>query len=304
MPLPNLVLAGFPKCGTTSVADTLVRHPQVCGSFPDLRTRYFTPLLYDAAAALRPVAEYADHYRRCRGERVLLDNGPVWVYGRQRVADRVREVLDDPRILVMMREPVARTASYLAWKKRHGEIDQRLTLADYAAHCRQLGAATVDTAGLNPYSGLHGSDYATYLAPWLDVFGDAVRVAYLDDLRDPPGELYERLAEWLEISPLHFREAAPQVSNSARQVRSPRLERGIRRMGRAAQPLARRTPVVYRAMRDTARRINMTDPSVAPVDDTGMRESLLEFFAPGLRELAGLVCGRELLGTPDWLAGW
>ena len=48
MTLPNLVLAGFPKCGTTSVAETLVRHPDVCGAFPHLRTRHFT------AAALRP----------------------------------------------------------------------------------------------------------------------------------------------------------------------------------------------------------------------------------------------------------
>ncbi|MCP5333794.1 MAG: hypothetical protein H7A13_10650, partial [Pseudomonadales bacterium] len=31
-PLPNLIIAGAPKCGTTSLFDYLVQHPQVGGS--------------------------------------------------------------------------------------------------------------------------------------------------------------------------------------------------------------------------------------------------------------------------------
>jgi hypothetical protein len=304
MTLPNLILAGFPKCGTTSVAETLVRHPDVCGSFPHLRTRYFTPLLYDPAAVLPPVAKYAEHYARCAGEPIRLDDTPVWAYGGARIATAVRAVLGRPRVLVMLREPVARTVSYLIWKKRHGEIDQSLPLGDYVAECVRLGPRAVDTAELNPWSGLYGSDYARYLPAWLDEFGPDLRIGFLDDLAADPLGFFRAVADWLGIAADAVGPELLQVANTAKAVRNPRAERVIRRVGQRVQPLARHAPGVYRVLRDGARRANMTEVAPAPVgDDTAAREELRAFFAPGRPALADLVRGRELRRLPDWLAG-
>jgi hypothetical protein len=293
------VLAGFPKCGTTSVAETLVRHPEVCGAFPHLRTRHFTPLLYDAAAELPSTDDYARHYRRWTDERIRLDDTPVWVYGGARIAAAVHRVLGRPRVLIMLREPAARTSSYLTWKKRHGELDQNLRLADYVRECERLGPRAVDTAELNPYSGLYGSDYARYLPAWLDEFGADLRVGFLDDLATDPLAFYRALASWLEIDPDGFTVESLQVANTAKAVRNPRAERAIRGVGRRVQPLARHVPAVYRLLRDGARKVNMRDAtSGARTDDTA---ELRGFFAAGLPALAELVHGHELDELPHWL---
>ena len=43
--LPNLVIAGVPKAGTTSLFNYLAQHPDICPS--DVKeTRYFEPLRY------------------------------------------------------------------------------------------------------------------------------------------------------------------------------------------------------------------------------------------------------------------
>jgi hypothetical protein len=303
MTLPNLILAGFPKCGTTSVAETLVRHPDVCGSFPHLRTRYFTPLLYDPDAVLPPVAAYAEHYARCSGERIRLDDTPVWAYGGARIAAAVRAVLGSPRVLVMLREPAGRTASYLTWKKRHGELDPSLSLRAYVDECRRHGPRTVDTLELNPWSGLTGSDYARFLPAWIAEFGTDLRVGFLDDLAADPAEFYRALADWLGISSTEFSTDRLQVANTALAARSPRAERMIRRVGRHVQPLARHTPGMYRVLRDSARRANMTAVAPPSADDAAVRAELVEFFAPGLPDLVDLVRGRELVRLPGWLPG-
>lgn len=302
MTLPNLILAGFPKCGTTSVAETLVRHPEVCGSFPHLRTRYFTPLLYDPSAVLPPVAEYAAHYSRWNGERFRLDDTPVWAYGGARITAAVRAALGAPRVLIMLREPASRTVSYLTWKKRHGEVAASLSLASYVDECLAHGPRAVDTAALNPWSGLYGSDYARFLPAWLAEFGDDLRVGFLDDLIGDPVGFYAALSGWLGISAREFTADTVQVANTALAARSPRAERAIRRVGRRVQPLARHAPGVYRALRNSARRANMTAVAPPATDDAAARARLREFFAPGLPALADLVRGRELVRLPSWLA--
>lgn len=302
MTLPNLILAGFPKCGTTSVAETLVRHPDVGGSFPHLRTRYFTPLLYDPTAVLPPAEKYAEYYSRCAGEPIRLDDTPVWAYGGARIAGAVRSVLGGPKVLIMLREPAGRTASYLTWKKRHGELDPALSLRAYVDECRRHGPAAVDTLELNPWSGLYGSDYGRYLPPWIAEFGADLRIGFLDDLAADPLEFYTALAGWLGIAADGFSAEMMQVANTALSARSPRAERMIRRVGRRVQPLARHTPGVYRALRDSARRANMTAVAPATADDTAARAELAEFFAPGRAELLDLVRGHELVRLPGWLA--
>jgi hypothetical protein len=92
-----------------------------------------------------------------------------------------------------------------------------------------------------------------------------------------------------------------RIENTARGARSPRAERVIRRIGRRAQPLARHTPQLYRALRAGARRANMTAPAAQVSDDSAAREELRAFFAPGLDDLAARVRGFELVALPPWL---
>jgi hypothetical protein len=159
----------------------------------------------------------------------------------------------------------------------------------------------VETDELSPYSGLYGSDYARYVPAWADEFGADLRVCYLDHMAADPAGFFRALATWLEIDAELFTEDSVRVANTAQVVRSAPAERMIRRVGRRVQPLARRAPFVYRALRDSARLVNMRDATEREPVSVDVRRRLDEFFAPGLRQLASLVQHRELVGSPDWL---
>ena len=299
--LPNFVMPGFPKCGTTSVAETLTDHPDVVGAFPHRASHFFTRLLYDPMATLPTTAEYSAKFAHATGEAIRLDDTVVWAYGGEPLVEAVRNTLGSPKVLVMLREPASRTASYLVWKKRSAEIDQAITLRDYVAECERLGPRTVDTEELNPYSGLFGSEYARFLPSWIDVFGDDLRFGFTDDLETDPLRFYQTLASWLAIDDAYFGSPdAVKIANTATAVRSAPLERVVRATGRKLQPIATTNPRLYRAIRRAATRVNVK-PTTSDCDGDTMAR-LRARFAPSTGAIRSLVHGRTLLELPAWLA--
>ncbi len=63
MVIPNLLILGFPKCGTTSVADTLDQHPDAVAAFPNRATHHFTHF-YTMNTQLIRVSTLATHYKK------------------------------------------------------------------------------------------------------------------------------------------------------------------------------------------------------------------------------------------------
>src|SRR5688572_22585305 len=91
--LPNLVIAGVPKAGTTSLFSYLTQHPEVCGS--DVKEpRYFNPLRL--GSELGPIEDYAAHFGHCAGQRYAMEASPGYSYGGGPLARGLREALPDP----------------------------------------------------------------------------------------------------------------------------------------------------------------------------------------------------------------
>ena len=104
--LPNVVIAGAPKCGTTSLFAWLADHPDVCGSNVK-EARYFLDPddpLFDEISNFRDhgLAGYEAYFTDCeeRKAQVVLEATPVYLYqqtapeglvaDRAEAADRVR----------------------------------------------------------------------------------------------------------------------------------------------------------------------------------------------------------------------
>lgn len=297
--LPNLLIPGFPKCGTTSVAETLSGHPDVSTAKPHRATHFFTPRFYDRSVPLAPVSEYAEHFARSGDARIRLDDTAIWAYGGSPLVADIKATLVDPKILIMMREPSSRTASYLTWKKRNAQIDQGIGLAAYVQKCEALGPRSVKVESLNEWSGLFGSEYDRYLPAWIEEFGDDLRIGFMEDLRDKPIDFYQALSSWLGIEKSYFSNETVKIANTAKSVRSPRLEKRIRTIGRLAQPLARNFPGLYARLRDAARDANTREVSPGRPDPTV--DELISRFAPMIERCRTMVTGHTLLGPPEWL---
>src|SRR5665809_53913 len=125
--LPNLLIAGVSRAGTTSLFRYLGQHPDVCAS--DVKElRYFTPLRYGDPPG--PVETYAAHFGGCADTRYRLEATPGYFYGGRALARGIHEVCPaDSRVVVSLRSPADRCWSWFSFVKSRLRIPQGMSLS-------------------------------------------------------------------------------------------------------------------------------------------------------------------------------
>lgn len=121
MQLPNFLIVGAAKCGTTAVASYLTQHPQVYFSplkEPKFISSHFVryPLRgpgddFIETFTVKDLNEYSKLFRRA-GPRTAIGEGSVenFYYFRQSIP-LIKKYFGDPRIIIILRDPVARAFS-------------------------------------------------------------------------------------------------------------------------------------------------------------------------------------------------
>jgi hypothetical protein len=134
--LPDFIIIGAAKCGTTSLHDILSAHPDV---FIPQREVYFFDVddihvhpdfFYPPGGMVvhdyeRDFAEYLDWYRSffepAKPRQVIGEDSTTYISSR-RAAARIDALLPDARLVVMLRDPVARAYSQYWHNVRAGRI--------------------------------------------------------------------------------------------------------------------------------------------------------------------------------------
>ncbi len=132
----DAVIAGVNKAGTTSLFVSLSTHPDVAPSAVK-ETRYFLPACY--GQALEPFTTYQDYFDDAGDRPVRLEATPSYFYGGAAVATKMSELLTNPRVLLILREPVSRALSFFAYQKIRLRFPADLSIADYLAAADALG---------------------------------------------------------------------------------------------------------------------------------------------------------------------
>lgn len=199
-PLPNLIIAGPGKAGTTSLFAYLSRHLDVCAA-SEKQARYFSPPAYRDHGGQSRVADL-DRFHHCGEERYRLEATPSYFYGGTAVIEAIQAAVDDARVIVTLREPVARLwSSYRFWASRL-ELPEGITFDTFVSECERLRATRADRLRENAaFFGLSGGFYADWLGDWLKSFGSALRVVFFDELVRSPASVMRDLCEWLELDP-------------------------------------------------------------------------------------------------------
>src|SRR5680860_192059 len=178
--LPNLLVVGVPKAGTSSLFFYLAQHPSICAS-DEKEIGYFTPLR-NPTGKLAPAESYARHFAHCRGERYRLEATPSYSYGGERVVAGIKDLLGSPRIIISLRDPVERLWSGYTMQRTKGQLGISSSFDEYITVCEErhrMGTAT--TVG-GHYQGLSIGFYASYLGWWLDAFPENVKIIFTEDL--------------------------------------------------------------------------------------------------------------------------
>jgi hypothetical protein len=196
--LPNLIIAGPGKTGTTSLFWYLSQHPSICpASVKEIR--YFAPITH-GDGVLPPLETYARHFAHCRNERYRLEASPQYFHGGQPLIDAMRAALPNPRVMIILRDPVDRLWSTYRSLKVRRTLPASMDFDAYVAACERLWAEREPlTLANRAYWTLSGSFYVDYIRPWMDSFGDDLRIVFFDRLgSDAPGLIAE-ICRWLSI---------------------------------------------------------------------------------------------------------
>lgn len=295
--LPNLVIAGVSKAGTTSLFHYLGQHPDICPS--DVKElRYFTPLRY--GGALDPVSRYAAHFKGCERAPYALEATPGYFYGGRPLARGLAGACPGVRVILSFRSPVDRCWSWYGFVKSRLRIPKEMNFEEYVDRCEELHRAGIDGEVENqPYWGLGAGCYARWLDAWLDEFADRLSVVFFDDLVRDPGTVVASLCTWLGLDTRPIDGFTFPVDNKTELYRNKQLQAVAVNVNRRTERMFSNHQQVKRMLRRGYYAVNRAPGGPRMSEET--RRKLLKFYEPHNARLAEQLDTLGLALPSSWL---
>ncbi len=238
MSLPNFIIAGPPKTGTTSLFDWLSAHPNVLPS--KIKETYY---FYDDANVGSAFAnfnkdgweKYEEYFSEHSNEAIVMEASPGYIYSE--LAAKQLSTLKDLKVVIVYRAAADRLFSEYQFnrfktKKFSGSFDEYLGYdgTRFTSHL-------VEESILTPYVDL-----------WLKYVKEyQFRIINFDDLKSDHLQVLRKLASYLGIDASYFETVTLERKNETFGLRNRKLHQWAlsikRRTPKALQNLI--TPLYY-----------------------------------------------------------
>jgi hypothetical protein len=274
--LPNLLILGAAKSGTTYLHGELARHPDVFMSAIK-EPSFFS----DSFQVVRNPIAYADLFAAARDQRWVGEASHVYM-SHPEGARVLRAFLDPERFIVILRDPVERAVSLFNHMSRHGREVCRTIEAAVEREQRRLDSARLRWSTRNYFlnfgyvtSGLYGEQLQRYI----DTFGrDRFCVLFYDELRDELDVAMKTVYEFLGVPEMEVGRAFSNVGG--RKARVAPLSAAVWKLSLRMPP--RRAAVARQLME------RLTSPATSR-PSAELRAALYPRFARDLALLESLI---------------
>lgn len=293
--LPNFIIVGVSRAGTTTVFNALAGHPQVCASSTK-ETRYFQPVRY--GEPLPPLSDYEAYFRRYSGQPVVMECTPDYFYGGAATAAAIKEACD-PRIMIILREPISRLISFFQFMQARLQVPADMTLTQYVERCQAIPDSEMNQRANNVYTGLWGGEYARSLDSWLAAFPSRCDVVFFDDLIANPDEVLAVQCTALGIDPAGAM-ARSDAENTSAGYRSPAAQRFAAMAAKRSRAIFRRYPELYSRSRRVYESLNQRAKQELPIPATS-RRSISAIYEPWNELLTQQLNDAGIHNLPPWL---
>ncbi|HEX9774510.1 MAG TPA: sulfotransferase [Actinomycetota bacterium] len=202
------VIVGAQRCGTTYLYTLLDEHPSIEMARP-LRPEPKFFLKADAVA--RGIDAYlADHFGHRPHARVRGEKGTSYIESED-AARRIAGILPDPKIVVLVRDPIDRAISNYRFSVKNGL--ETLPIAEALTEQAQDRPYDTSSISASPFGYLRRGRYAEQL----EMYGrhiprERIFVAVLEELVE--GGVLAELCAFLGVEPHQTREPGPPVNAS------------------------------------------------------------------------------------------
>ncbi len=191
--LPDFVIIGAQRGGTTSLYRSLTEHPDV-GAALRKEVHFFDR--YHANG----LDWYRAHFPRHGEASVVGEASPYYLF-HPGVPQRVREVLPQARFIALLRNPVDRAYSHYQMLVRRGVEDLSFEEA-VAREPERLAGGDPESQAWRHYSYLTRGLYAEQIERWWDVFPrEQLLIVKSEDLYQDTGGVVGQVSAWLGLRP-------------------------------------------------------------------------------------------------------
>ena len=300
---PNLLIVGVPKAGTGSLFSYLAQHPDICPATKK-EVGFFSPL-GEPNGDPGPIASYETYFSRCGdAQPYAVEATPSYCYGGPRLVGGIRDMLDDPRIVIVLRDPVDRLWSAYTFQRSLMHLPEISSFERYVAACedarRRSLRANRNVPPTGHLKGLAIGFYGEYLGDWLETFPDRTRVVFFDELSSDPHRVLAGLCRWLGVEEGITSSFGYEVHNRTINPRSMVAGKAFfaakRRVARFLAP----APRVRHLLHNAYRRLNAGE--ISETMQPSMRAHLTDVYRDSNRAVVDLLEPRGY-DLPSWLAG-
>jgi hypothetical protein len=302
MTLPNFLVIGAAKAGTTSLEMYLRQHPEIFFNATWKELRFYAydgrPPAYDGPGdvvsnrhTITTLAAYEAQFREAAGRKAVGEVSPVYLYS-PRAPERIAHYTPDVKLIAVLRNPVERAYShYLHLRRDRRETETSFARAlaleeerirrnwEWSWHYRRVG--------------LYHEQLARYVARF---DRSRIRIFLYDDFqRDPCGVIGEIL-RFLEVDDAFVPDTSVRhnVSGLPRSRSFPRaLMRTRTYLLDKLAPVEPYIPsALWRGGGTTIWALYNANFAKPPIED-GVRRELVDYFRDDVRRLERLV-GRDV----------
>ena len=303
MALPDFLIAGVPKAGTTALHAALVKHPGLYLSRVKEPKFFLTGGRPPATGGPGDVQTYQEHVWRRRDYEALFDPAPpgtlrgeatpFYLYD-PAAHDRIRATVPDAKLILLLRDPVDRAHSNWTHLWNAGLEPE----ADFLTACRaEEQRRAAGWADFWHYIGL--GLYGRQVQHLYQVFPrEQVLLMRYRELKDDPRAALDRVCRFLGVD-AGVLTAIPRENVNRHVVEDNTVNRVLRGLLRTGGGFGHRFPVPLRlAARGPLLTVLHRKTGARPVTTPQERAALLPSFADDIA-LLGDVTGENY---DDWLA--
>lgn len=304
--LPNFIIGGTEKAGTTSVFDYLCAHPQVCGSSKKETDFFSSEYTGDAQ---RDLECYAGYFSRCDAEvPVVMEASPGYLGEASKVAPRMRAMIPQVKLLFILRNPVDRFYSSYHFHRGKLNLPSDMTFESYVDFCIEYDTGRKSSSELKVddwyLKVLRFGRYAECLSIYRDVFRpERVKVMFFEALCEDPRSFMVELSDFIGVGTESWQQFEFRKSNVTFSGKNRALHQLAMKANELGEPVLRRFPSLKRSLVDVYKAMNQKREGYDPMT-SAIRARLAAYYASSLADLQamGVVVPGSWFGHEDKVA--
>jgi len=292
MVMPNFLIIGAQKAGTSSLYHYLKQHPQVYMSpikepkFFALEGEEFDPERRGSGGltkmpGIRDLETYQQQYEGVSNEIAIGEASPLYIYVPKAV-ERIKHYIPDAKLVAILRHPVDRAYSnFIHWVQRGLEpLD-----SDFESIIQEEETRISQNWSPN-YHYKNRGFYYEQLKRYFDVFDkEQIRVYLYDDFIQNPQSVVQDIFRFIDVDD-DFIPNTGKKYNVSKIPRSGRLNSLLKKPSFFKSILKPILPkILQNSLKEYLIQANMTKPQLSP----GTRKKLMKYYKDDIEKLQDLI---------------